>query len=109
MTPNEITITVVASIFGLVLTILNILQFFRNDKKDSKSEVKEIAAMQTDLGYIKDGIGELKSMMQRQSEEQNEMKLKVQKIEDRVESIESRMESLEKRKVSLKAKGAKTK
>lgn len=98
MSGNEITLTVLAAVFGLVATILTILTFFKNDKKDGKNDAKEIAAMQTDLSYIKDGIGELKSMMQIQSKEQNEMKLKVQKIEDRVESIETRMENLEAKK-----------
>lgn len=106
MTSNEITITVVASIFGLVLTLLNILQFFKNDKKAGKDDAKEIAGMQTDLGYIKDGISELKTMIQAQSREQSEMKLKVQKIEDRVESIEGRIETIEKKRSTGTRKGA---
>jgi len=104
MTGSEVTITVVAAVFGLVATILTILTFFKNDKKDGKSDAKEMAEVKTDLTYIKDGIGELKTLVQAQSKEQNEMKLKVQKIEDRVESIESRINSIETHK---KTKGGK--
>ena len=98
MSGSEISLSVVAGVFGLIATLLTILTFFKNDKKDSKKEVQEIATMRTDLSYIKDGVGELKLMMQAQSKEQNEMKLKVQKIEDRVESIEARINLIEKKK-----------
>ena len=74
------------------------MTFFKNDKKDGKKDAGEIAIIKTDVSYIKDGIGELKSMMQAQSREQNEMKLKVQKIEDHVESLEGRLDMIEKSK-----------
>ena len=98
MTGSEISLSVVAGVFGLIATLLTILTFFKNDKKDSKKEAQELATMRTDLSYIKDGVSELKLMMQTQSKEQNEMKLKVQKIEDRVESIEARMNMIEHKK-----------
>lgn len=98
MSGSEITLSVLAGVFGLVATLLTILTFFKNDKKDGKKDAEEIATMKTDLTYIKDGVSELKVMMQAQSKEQNEMKLKVQKIEDRVESIEVRLSSIEKNK-----------
>ena len=103
MTSTEITITVIAGIFGLVLTILNILQFFKNDKKDGKKDAQEMAEVKTDLNYIKDGIGELKSLVQAQTKEQNDMKLKVQKIEDKVDSLEDKIEAIEKRRSPRKA------
>ncbi len=98
MSGSEISLSVVAGVFGLIATLLTILTFFKNDKKDGKKEAQEIATMRTDLSYIKDGVSELKLMMQAQSKEQNEMKLKVQKIEDRVESIEVRINLIEKKK-----------
>jgi septal ring factor EnvC (AmiA/AmiB activator) len=98
MSGSEISLSVVAGVFGLIATLLTILTFFKNDKKDGKKEAQEIATMRTDLSYIKDGVSELKLMMQSQSKEQNEMKLKVQKIEDRVESIETRINLIEKKK-----------
>lgn len=98
MSGSEISLSVVAGVFGLIATLLTILTFFKNDKKDGKKEAQEIATMRTDLSYIKDGVSELKLMMQSQSKEQNEMKLKVQKIEDRVESIEARMNIIENKK-----------
>lgn len=104
MSGSEITMSVVAGVFALVATILTILTFFKNDKKDGKNDAKEMAEVKTDLTYIKDGIGELKSLVQAQSKEQNEMKLKVQKIEDRVESIELRIQSIEANK-NKKGKG----
>lgn len=102
MTGSEISLSVLAGVFGLIATLLTIITFFKNDKKDGKKEAQEIATMRTDLSYIKDGVSELKVMMQAQSKEQNEMKIKVQKIEDRVESIETRMNIIEKKKSEKK-------
>lgn len=98
MTGSEITLTAIAGVFALVATILTILTFFKNDKKDGKKDAEEVASIKTDLSYIKDGIGELKSLVQAQSKEQNEMKLKLQKVEDRVESIETRIQTIESHK-----------
>ena len=103
---NDTTVLgILVGVFGLIATILTILTFFRNDKKDGKKDAEEIATVKTDLSYIKDGITELKSMVQAQTKEQNEMKLKVQKIEDRVESIEVRINSIETHK-KLKGEAA---
>ena len=124
MTGTEITLASGAAVFGLVATILTILTFFKNDKKEGKSDAKEIATLQseinslkkekadakdivalsTDLTYIKEGITELKALIQAQSREQGEMKLKVQRIEDRVESIEAQIDTIENRNNGLLAK-----
>lgn len=106
MTGTEITITVVASIFGLVLTILNIIQFFKNDKKDGTKEAKELAEMKTDLGYIKEGIKDLKAMATAQSAETTNMKIEIQKIDDKVLGFEKRIDRIEKLKLAKVAKGA---
>lgn len=106
MTGTEITITVVASIFGLVLTILNIIQFFKNDKKDGKKETQELAEMKTDLGYIKEGIKDLKAMATAQSAETTNMKIEIQKIDDKVLGFEKRIDRIEKLKLAKVAKGA---
>ena len=42
-------------------------------KKDGKKDAEEVASIKTDLSYIKDGIGELKQLVQAQSKEQNEL------------------------------------
>ena len=106
MTGNEITITVIAAVFGLVLTILNILQFFKNDKKDGKKEAEELAGMKTDLVYIKDGIKDLKEMATLQSAETTKMKLEIQKIDDKVLGFEKRIDRIEILKLAKVAKGA---
>ena len=106
MSGTEITITVIASVFGLVLTILNILQFFKNDKKDGKKEAQELAEMKTDLSYIKEGIKDLKAMATAQSAETTNMKIEIQKIDDKVLGFEKRIDRIEKLKLAKVAKGA---
>ena len=95
MTSTEITVTVVASIFGLVLTILNILQFFKNDKKDDRTSAREIAQIQTDVKYIKDGIAEIKSLSTLLADDQTKTKIKIQKIEDQANALDARIKKLE--------------
>lgn len=126
MTNSEISLTVVSAVLGLIVAVLTILTFFKNDKRESKTEAREIALLQgkiseleknkadatnifavsTDLGYIKDGINEMKDMLQEHGREQAEMKVAMIKLEGRVQAIEAQIEQAKKKNTARQTRGS---
>lgn len=82
-------------IIGCICTVLSILfaiiTFVINRNHDSSKHARETASISTDIVYIKDGISELKTLVNAQTKEQTQMKMSIAKLEARVDDIEKRV------------------
>ena len=85
------------AILGLVLSYL---AFWRNSKKDSKDDGKEVGAVLTELGYIKSGIDDLKSENREQRKTNVDFVTRLTAVESSVKQAHHRIDRLERRETS---------
>lgn len=95
MNGSEIGLTVVASVLGVIATILTILNFFKNNTKDKAAETKEMAEVQSDLHYIKSTVTKMEGMLQNQTDKQHGLELRLQKTDDKIDSLAQRETQVE--------------
>lgn len=77
----EIFITILASLTPIVSVIVAIIVARRNNNKDIKKDAQELGIMQSDLGYIKSGIDDLKQSQKRHDEKLDILSERVTKVE----------------------------
>ena len=93
----------VASVISIISLIFVILTYFRNKQSsavtDKKESIKDVSALnakmaesnaelKTDIIWIKNGIGELKTMIAGMTKDQTNFRIDLSKIEERVHHLE---------------------
>lgn len=81
MTTAEIILTALVSLSPIVSVVVAVIVARRNKDKDIKQESKELGAMQSDLGYIKSGIDDLKRSQIKNDERIDDISERVTKVE----------------------------
>lgn len=77
----EIFITILASLAPIVSVIVAVIVARRNSNKDIKKDAQELGIMQSDLGYIKSGIDDLKQSQKKHDEKLDILSERVTKVE----------------------------
>lgn len=86
MSTAEIVFTALAALSPIISVLVAIVVARRNKDKDIQSEAKELGQMQSDLGYIKSGIDDLKTNQIRHDEKLDALAERVAKVESSLEA-----------------------
>ncbi len=85
MTPTDGILVAALTIVPLVSLIVAIIVARHNRDKDTKQEGIALGQMQADIGYIREGIDDLKKSDKIQSEELHTMSERLTKVETALE------------------------
>lgn len=86
----------VIGIAGAILGgVLAYVAFLRNSKKDSEADGKQSGTILTELGYIKDGIDDLKSENREQRKTNTEFISRLTAVESSAKQAHKRIDRLE--------------
>lgn len=80
-------VSIVAGIFGIIFGIVG---WTRNAKQDTTSEARQDATILTELGYLKSGVEDVKTKLDKQDE-------RYIKISERLTSVEASAKQAHKR------------
>lgn len=86
MSTAEIVFAALAALSPIVSVFVAIVVARRNKDKDIQNEAKELGQMQSDLGYIKSGIDDLKTNQIRHDEKLDILSERVAKVESSLEA-----------------------
>ncbi len=81
MTIGEIIFAVLAFATSLSSVIVALVAVHKNGNKDIKEDAIELGTMQSDLGYIKSGVDDLKQNQRRHDEKLDVLSERVTKVE----------------------------
>lgn len=81
MSTAEIIFAALAALAPIVSVLVAIIVARRNKDKDIKREAQELGQMQSDLGYIKSGIDDLKKSQAKHDEKFDIVTERVAKVE----------------------------
>lgn len=84
MTTIEIIMTAAVAMAPIVSVIVALIVARRNKDKDVKSEGKLAGAMQSDIGYIKSGIDDVKVRLDKIDCKQDDMLVRLTAVETRL-------------------------
>lgn len=86
---------IIGIICTLVGALVGYLGFFRNSKKDSEDEGREVGTVLTELGYIKGGIDDLKAENREQRKTNAELLTRVTAVEASAKQAHKRIDRIE--------------
>lgn len=93
---------VVLSAVGIVISLIfNIVSANRNGKKDTEDKATSIAVLNSDIGYVKSGIDDIKLKQGSTDNILRDLTSKVTKAEDSAKSAHHRIDMHEARIVKL--------
>lgn len=81
MNTAEIVFAALAALSPILSVIVAIVVARRNNNKDIKKDARDLGIMQSDLGYIKSGIDDLKQSQKRHDEKLDILSERVTKVE----------------------------
>ena len=82
----EIVFAALAALAPIISVIVAVIVARRNKDKDIQNDAKELGQMQSDLGYIKSGIDDLKKSQIRHDEKLDALAERVAKVESSLEA-----------------------
>ena len=96
------TIAIIVSALGVIFSLIfNLVAVNRNNKQETKEKATSIAVLNSDMGYVKSGIDDIKA---KQSDTDNAMRdfaTRVTQAEDSAKSAHHRLDNHETRIVQL--------
>ena len=96
------TIAIIISAFGLILSLVfNLLSVNRNNKHETEEKATSIAVLNSDMGYVKSGIDDIKMKQGDTDNIMRELTKKVTQVEDSTKSAHHRLDNHESRIISL--------
>lgn len=95
-------IAVIISAIGLIVTLIfNVMSVNRNGKQDTEEKATSIAVLNSDMGYVKSGIDDIKLKQGTTDNILRDLTSKVTKAEDSAKSAHHRIDMHEVRIVKL--------
>lgn len=96
------TLAIIISALGLVVTLtFNVISANRNGKQDTEEKATSIAVLNSDMGYVKSGIDDIKLKQGTTDNILRDLTSKVTKAEDSAKSAHHRIDMHEARIVKL--------
>lgn len=96
------TIAIIISALGLGITLIfNVISANRNGKQDTEEKATSIAVLNSDMGYVKSGIDDIKLKQGSTDNILRDLTSKVTKAEDSAKSAHHRIDMHEARIVKL--------
>ncbi len=96
------TLAIIISALGLVVTLVfNVISANRNGKQDTEEKATSIAVLNSDMGYVKSGIDDIKLKQGSTDNILRDLTSKVTKAEDSAKSAHHRIDMHEARIVKL--------
>ena len=96
------TLAIIISALGLVVTLIfNVISANRNGKQDTEEKATSIAVLNSDMGYVKSGIDDIKLKQGATDNILRDLTSKVTKAEDSAKSAHHRIDMHEARIVKL--------
>ena len=96
------TIALILSALGIIATLVfNIISANRNSKHDTEDKATSIAVLNSDMGYVKSGIDDIKLKQGSTDNILRDLTSKVTKAEDSAKSAHHRIDMHEARIVKL--------
>lgn len=92
------SISVAVGIFGTIMSIVSIIVLLRrNSKADDNSDGRLTGTMQSDIGYIKSGVDDIKRKQERQDDVNLRLKKEITEAHEAASSAHKRIDGLETR------------
>jgi hypothetical protein len=89
----------IGTIFGIVGVILSVvfayLAFSRGKKKDDEGQGQQLGTIQSDLGYVKSGIDDIKAEQREQRDINVSLTSRVTAVEESTKQAHKRIDHLE--------------
>ena len=90
--PEYISVALLCTLVGAVIGVLT---FARNRTKDDRSEGRQDGQMQTEIGYIKSGVDDIKSELREQRKTNAEHSTRLASVEASVMQAHLRLDRME--------------
>ena len=88
-------ITIISIVCVLIGCAITSATFWISGKKDSKNDGEHTGQIASDLGYLKKGVEDINTKIERSDEKHNVLSEKVGRLDESVKSAHKRLDTLE--------------